>query len=195
MSKNVLEIFSKNDIDGISALIAQLEKSPFDYLKLESEDVRIVIGKNGVTEAAEASTPISQVQAQASAAAGGTPPEPATQWHKAANEAVESNASVAIEAPQEAVTPGAASSVTEEPGTVIVKSPSYGMFYAQSDPSSPPYISVGSVVKKGDTLGLLEIMKTYSAITSDTDGVVVGIFVKNEDILEPDQPLFSIRVD
>ena len=87
-----------------------------------------------------------------------------------------------------------AETVSEQAGIAVIKSPSYGLFYAQPEPGSPPYVKLGDTVKAGDTLGLVEIMKTFTAITSEVDGEIVQIHVKNEQILEPDQPLFSIKV-
>jgi len=68
------------------------------------------------------------------------------------------------------------------------------MFYTRPDPGSPPYVSVGGFVKKGDTIGLLEIMKTFTAITSDVDGEVIAIHALNEQILSPGTPLVSVKV-
>jgi acetyl-CoA carboxylase biotin carboxyl carrier protein len=69
------------------------------------------------------------------------------------------------------------------------------MYYAQPEPGKPPYVSVGARVKKGDTIGLVEVMKTFNAIPADADGEVVAIHVRDEELLEPGQPLISIRVD
>ena len=185
MNKNILEIFSKTDVEGIAALIAVLEKSAFDYLKLEDEGIRLVIGKNGFIEADEIA-PIA-ASPQLPAIIKDQKPDAA-----AKNQNGE-DAANAPAAPDTLVSAGSAQAVQEGPGILVVKAPSYGLFYAQSNPDSPPYVSIGSKVKKGDTLGLLEIMKTYYAITSDIDGEVIAIYAKNEAMLEPDQPLFSIK--
>ena len=50
MSKNILGVLNENDVETITTLIDKLEDSSFNYLKLENQDVKIVIGKNGVTE-------------------------------------------------------------------------------------------------------------------------------------------------
>jgi acetyl-CoA carboxylase biotin carboxyl carrier protein len=111
----------------------------------------------------------------------------------AAQPAVQSApAAPAAECAQPAAAP--AEVVTEGEGVFVIKSPSYGLFYAQSEPGAAPYVKLGDSVKAGDTVGLVEIMKTFTAITSDVSGTVVGIHVKNEQMLEPDQPLFSIQV-
>ncbi|HED23859.1 MAG TPA: acetyl-CoA carboxylase, biotin carboxyl carrier protein, partial [Firmicutes bacterium] len=84
--------------------------------------------------------------------------------------------------------------VVEEAGIEVIKSPSWGLFYAQPEPEAPPYVKVGDPVKAGDTVGLLEIMKTYTALVAEHDGEVVAIHVKNEQQLEPEQPVMSIKI-
>ena len=80
-------------------------------------------------------------------------------------------------------------------GVAVVKSPSYGLFYSQPEPGAPPYVQIGDRVSKGDTLGLVEIMKTFNAIAAEETGEVIAIHVKNEEQLAPGQPLFSIRCE
>ena len=178
MGNNILGIFNGGDIQDISALVDKLEKSSFDYMKLEGDGISIVIGKNGAGEAGIASAPpapaAATVPAAASAPAAAAQAEPAEAFSPAA------------EAPPKPT-------VTEQEGVTIVKSPNFGMFYAQSEPGAPPYVKVGDAVKLGDTIGLLETMKTFTAISSPVDGEVVAIHVKNEETLDPDQPLVSIR--
>jgi acetyl-CoA carboxylase biotin carboxyl carrier protein len=182
MNKNVLAIFSGSDIEGVSALIRQMEKSPFDYLKLESGGVKITIGKNGAADCDAASAPYAPAPVPA--------PPVMTAAPASAAEAVSTTAA----APATAAAALTAEIVAEKPGVCIIKAPSYGMFYAQPNPASPPYVVVGSVVKEGDTVGLLEIMKTYISITSDVNGEIIGIHIKNEEIVEPGQALISVRV-
>jgi len=73
-----------------------------------------------------------------------------------------------------------------------VKSPIVGTFYASSSPASPPLVSVGSVVKKGDPLCIIEAMKVMNEITSDFGGTVTEIRVQNEQMVEYGQILFVI---
>ena len=53
MSKNILGVLNENDVETITTLIDKLEESSFNFLKLENQDIKIVIGKNGVTETVE----------------------------------------------------------------------------------------------------------------------------------------------
>lgn len=75
----------------------------------------------------------------------------------------------------------------------IVKSPLVGTFYASPTPDSEPYVKVGSKVKKGDILCIIEAMKVMNEITSEFDGEVVEVLKKDEDIVEYGMNLFKIR--
>ncbi|SHH87631.1 acetyl-CoA carboxylase biotin carboxyl carrier protein [Sporobacter termitidis DSM 10068] len=193
MSNNILGIFDGSDIDGITALIDKLEKSSFDYLRLEGDGVKIAIGKNGVCESTEASAAKTLPQAAIPAAQTWAPANdaPAAEINSPAL-----GTAAPVPAPTEQTGTEAAPSgaVSEQAGIFIVKSPSYGIFYAQSEPGAPAYVKLGDTVQKGDTLGLLEIMKTFNAITSEAHGEVARIHVQNQEVLEPDQPLFSIKI-
>lgn len=74
----------------------------------------------------------------------------------------------------------------------VVKSPMVGTFYAASAPGNPPYVSVGSTVKIGDTLCIVEAMKLLNEIDAEVAGVVKQILVENGQPVEYGQPLFVI---
>ncbi len=74
----------------------------------------------------------------------------------------------------------------------VVKAPIVGTFYAAPSPDDAPYVTVGKTVKKGDVIFIIESMKVMSEVTSDFDGVVKEIKVKNGDALEFDQPVMII---
>lgn len=74
----------------------------------------------------------------------------------------------------------------------VVKAPIVGTFYAAPSPDDEPYVTVGKAVKKGDVIFIIESMKVMSEVTSDFDGVVKEIMVKNGDALEFDQPIMII---
>ncbi|KPZ65145.1 Biotin carboxyl carrier protein of acetyl-CoA carboxylase [Pseudoalteromonas sp. P1-16-1b] len=74
-----------------------------------------------------------------------------------------------------------------------VKSPMVGSFYAAASPEAPAYVEVGSQVKVGDTLCIVEAMKMMNQIESDKAGTVKAILVENGEPVEFDQPLFIIE--
>lgn len=78
-------------------------------------------------------------------------------------------------------------------GGNLVTAPIVGTFYASSAPGKAPFIKVGDKVKKGDVICIVEAMKIMNEITSEFDGEVVEVFVKEEDMVEYGQPLFRIK--
>jgi acetyl-CoA carboxylase biotin carboxyl carrier protein len=106
--------------------------------------------------------------------------------------------SVAVQPPVEhlaAPIPSAApvaAPVAEEPSGHIVKSPMVGSFYRAAAPGNPPFVEVGSTVKEGDTLCIIEAMKLLNEIEADASGVIKQILVENGQPVEFGQPLFVI---
>ncbi len=95
------------------------------------------------------------------------------------------------------------SAVTEPPAPVPtpeatlpegkpVKAPMVGTFYRASSPGAEPYVQVGSVVKVGDVLCIIEAMKLLNEIEADTAGTVKAILVENGQPVEYGEPLFIV---
>jgi acetyl-CoA carboxylase biotin carboxyl carrier protein len=74
-----------------------------------------------------------------------------------------------------------------------VKSPMVGTFYRSSSPGSAPFIQIGSVVKEGDTLCIIEAMKILNEIESDKSGTVTQILCENGQAVEYGQALFIVE--
>lgn len=70
-----------------------------------------------------------------------------------------------------------------------------GVFYAASSPGAKPYITVGSKIKKGDVIGIIEAMKLMNEIESPISGTVKKIHVDNEELVEFGQVLVSVEED
>ena len=75
---------------------------------------------------------------------------------------------------------------------ISIDSPMVGIIYMTPKPSSPPFVKSGQKVSKGDTICLIEAMKTFNEIKSDKDGIIKSILVKNGEAVEFGQPLFEI---
>lgn len=74
----------------------------------------------------------------------------------------------------------------------VVKSPMVGSFYRSPSPGAAAFVQIGSVVKKGDTLCIIEAMKLLNEIESDADGTVKAILLDNGEPVEFGEPLFVI---
>jgi acetyl-CoA carboxylase biotin carboxyl carrier protein len=99
---------------------------------------------------------------------------------------------VAANSSEQEITATSQSTIPETSGN-IVKSPIVGTFYAAAAPDKPAFVTVGSKVKKGDVLCVIESMKLMNEIQSDFDGEVVEIKVENSQGVEYGQPLMIIR--
>jgi acetyl-CoA carboxylase biotin carboxyl carrier protein len=89
--------------------------------------------------------------------------------------------------------PAAAAVVADDaqhPGAVV--SPMVGVAYLSSEPGSPPFVSVGQNVTVGQTLLLIEAMKTYNQIRATKSGIVSRILVASGEPVEYDQPLMIL---
>jgi acetyl-CoA carboxylase biotin carboxyl carrier protein len=74
----------------------------------------------------------------------------------------------------------------------VVKSPMVGTFYRSSAPGAAPFVDVGTSVKEGDTLCIIEAMKLLNEIDADVSGVIKQVLVENGQPVEFGQPLFVI---
>ena len=77
-------------------------------------------------------------------------------------------------------------------GFISIDSPMVGIIYLTPKPSSPPFAKKGQKIKKGETICLIEAMKTFNEIKSDRDCTIKTIMVKNGEAVEFGQPLFEI---
>jgi acetyl-CoA carboxylase biotin carboxyl carrier protein len=76
-----------------------------------------------------------------------------------------------------------------------IKSPMIGTFYRTSNPDSPPFVSVGDKVTKGQTVCIIEAMKLFNEIESEVSGTIVKAMVENASPVEYDQVLFVVEPD
>ena len=96
---------------------------------------------------------------------------------------------VAAEPPAGAPAPAEAPAITGH----VVKSPMVGTFYRSASPGSKPFIEIGSAVKEGDPVCIVEAMKIMNEIEADMAGTVSKILVENGQAVEYGQPLFIIE--
>jgi len=105
-----------------------------------------------------------------------------------------------VAVPSVAAVPAAAAPKAEKPAasskkTADIKSPMIGTFYRSSNPDSPPFVSVGDRVEKGQTVCIIEAMKLFNEIESEVSGTIVKAMVENSSPVEYDQVLFVVEPD
>lgn len=74
----------------------------------------------------------------------------------------------------------------------MLYAPMVGTFYTSPSPDKPPFVTVGQHVKIGDTVAIIEAMKTFNPIEADASGKIVAILAENGQPVEYEQPLFVI---
>ena len=75
----------------------------------------------------------------------------------------------------------------------VVKSPIVGTAYLAPEPGAKPFVSIGKKIKKGDTVMIVEAMKTMNHVPSSLDGVVKKVYVEDGQPVEYDQILISLE--
>ena len=103
-------------------------------------------------------------------------------------------APVAAAVPAVAAAPAPAVPVAAPaPSGHVVKSPMVGTFYRSASPGAKPFVELGSQVKEGDTICIIEAMKILNEIEADKSGTVTQILGENGQAVEYGQPLFIIE--
>ncbi len=102
-------------------------------------------------------------------------------------------AAPAAPAPVVAAAPVAAEAAPAAAVGHAVKSPMVGTFYRSASPGAKPFVELGSVVKEGETICIIEAMKILNEIEADKSGTVTKILSENGQAVEYGQPLFIIE--
>ena len=165
--KELIELVAERGLQGL-----EIERSGF-RLKVDGQ----AMAPHVVYAAAPAAEP--------SAAPGAGPsPSPARPAPVAAPGASSVAAAPAPPQPEKAGPP---------PGSHIITSPIVGTFYRSPSPDAPSFVEVGSRVKKGQVLCIIEAMKLMNEIESDVDGEILEIYPQNAQPVEFGEPLFAVR--
>ena len=156
------------DLKEIQNLIKFVAKSGASEVKLEMDDVKITIRTGSDSD----TTIVQQVPVQAAAPVVQQP----------------APAPVATSAPEAP----AAAPASDDSKYVTVKSPIIGTFYRKPSPDKPVFVEVGTEIKEGDVLCVIEAMKLFNEIESEVSGKIVKVLVDDSSPVEFDQPLFLV---
>lgn len=150
--------------DEISEILKLIDNSSCDELIVETADMKLVVRRNG---ASSGPAGVSELKTSALPPSTGQPAPPET---RAASPKIE---------------PGQ--------GQIEVSAPMVGTFYRAPSPEAPPFVEIGSAVRKGQPLCLIEVMKLFTTINSEVDGRVVQIGAENAELVEYGRTLFVIQ--
>jgi acetyl-CoA carboxylase biotin carboxyl carrier protein len=153
--------------DEIAEILKMIDSSSCDELIVETGDVKLVVRRNGAHGASPA------IERPTTPAA----PSTAAPAQRSAPSAP-------------AVQPGKTETGS---GKLEVTAPMVGTFYRAPTPDAPVFVEVGSVVKKGQPLCLIEVMKLFTTINSEFDGRIVQIGAENGELVEYGRVLFVIE--
>ncbi len=157
------------DLKEIQNLIKFVAKSGASEVKLEMDDVKITIKTGSDND----TTVVQQVPIQ---------PAPATVVQQPITPAV--TVPPAEEKPQ--------TTINDDSKYITVKSPIIGTFYRKPSPDKPVFVEIGSEIKEGDVLCVIEAMKLFNEIESEVSGKIVKVLVDDSSPVEFDQPLFLV---
>ena len=154
------------DLKEIQNLIKFVANSGVAEVKLEMDDVKITIRTTLENAAPEVTylqqAPVQQALPQAPVQQAATP------------------------------TPTQASPAENSSNLITIKSPMIGTFYRKPTPDKPMFVEVGTSIKKGDVLCVIEAMKLFNEIEAEISGKIVKILVDDMSPVEFDQPLFLV---
>ncbi|TAJ91056.1 acetyl-CoA carboxylase biotin carboxyl carrier protein [bacterium] len=159
--------------DDVLEILNLIEKSSYDFLQLQMGDLKLVVSKSGYTGPAVAAT--SNDPAPSAAPAASAP--------SAAKAETKSEAGAAQAKPK----------VVVREGTLPVNAPIVGTFYITPEPGAPPFVEVGKRIDEDMTVGLIEVMKVFTAVKSGVRGTVVEICVQGGQFVEYGQTLFLVK--
>lgn len=166
------------DLETLRSIAELMEEHGLTRLKLDEKDLKLDIARELPGTPAALAPMVAQPVAPAPAAPAAAP--------------------VVEEAP--AATPAAAApALSTADGTPVdsarvseVCAPMVGVFYAAPAPGAEPFVRVGSKVKKGDTLCILEAMKLMNEVVAEKDGEIVDACVNDGELVEYGRVLFKI---
>lgn len=158
------------DIESILKLMAGMKESGIDYLELDDEATSLVLKRHKpqapVTLVRESDTALLPLQTAAPV--------------------------VGTEAATASSSGNDVEEAAEVPVGQIVTAPVVGIFFAAASPDADPFVEVGSEVKKGDIVCIIEAMKLMNEVSSTAGGKILEIYVTNGEKVQYGDPLFRI---
>ena len=157
------------DLDTLKQILNLVREHELSELEVEQDGLRLKIRKDSAVVLAAPPPPPPSRSAEAAASAG-LPTLPSA-----------APATVALE------------NAESEIELAVVKSPIVGTFYRSPEPGAPAFVDVGTPVKKGQVLCIIEAMKLMNEIDSEYDGEIVNVYVESGQPVQYGERLFAIR--
>jgi acetyl-CoA carboxylase biotin carboxyl carrier protein len=166
------------NMDELRELVELINEYGFTDFELENKDVRVRLRRELAPQVISALPP-TVTHAPAEAQAAQPPATSAAAADKGATGAASTEPSA----------------TTEDEGLHMITAPIVGTFYRSPSPTAESFVSIGSQVKTGGVVCIIEAMKLMNEIEADMDGVITKIYVENGQPVEYGQPLFGIKMN
>jgi acetyl-CoA carboxylase biotin carboxyl carrier protein len=166
------------DLEQLKQLLDLVREHALAEIEIESEGLRVKIRKD-VNGASVVSLPAAPTVTPGAVHAAAPAAAPA--------------AAAAAAAPAPLAPAAAPADADTEIELAVVKSPIVGTFYRSPEPGAASFVDIGTTVKKGQVLCIIEAMKLMNEIDSEYDGEVVNIYVENGQPVQYAERLFAIR--
>jgi acetyl-CoA carboxylase biotin carboxyl carrier protein len=152
------------DLRKLKTLIDLVSESNISELEITEAEGKVRIVKAGAAPAMMMQAPVAMAPAAAPVAAAAAP-----------------------------VAPAEAAAVSAAPAGKMITSPMVGTFYRSASPGAKPFVELGSEIKEGEPVCIIEAMKIMNEIEADCGGKIVQILCENGQAVEFGQPLFVIE--
>lgn len=169
------------DLEELAAVLELLAEADFTEFRLTKGDLDLVVTRGVPASAPPATQPAAQSAAQSAAQAVARP---------AAAQVARPAAPAAARSP---LAHDSTSGAILAPDEVTVDAPMLGSFYRAPKPGEPAFLEVGDKVEVGSVVGILEVMKLMSSVTSEVEGEVIRVLASDGQLVEAGQPLFVVR--
>jgi acetyl-CoA carboxylase biotin carboxyl carrier protein len=154
------------DLEELAAVIELLDKADFTDFRYEKGDLRIAVRRGG--------PPLDEPHARPDVAAPSVQAAPRSTRPLAAP-------------------PSPAPVVDTDDGTVLIRSGLLGAFYRSPKPGDAPFVEVGDKIEVDSVVAIVEVMKLMNSVSAGVAGEITAVHARDGDLVEFDQPLFSVR--
>ena len=160
----------KLSYEEVRQILSIIEASSFDSIEIRIGDMTLAASKSGPLRAAlpSQSVPPAQAPVTATSALSAPPAAPA-------------------------LVPSASEERVGEEGLVEIIAPIVGTFYLAPEPGAKPFVQEGDRINEETTVGIIEVMKVFTNIKAETEGVVVRCLVDDGTFVEFGQPILLVR--
>jgi len=166
--------------EDVFLILKLLEESPFDELQLETGDLRLHAKKGGslrglknLEQDDNQSAPLGALETKGVEPSPKNPPD--------------------MPAPVREPLPSAPVPRPSMEGLVAIKAPMLGTFYLTPKPGAPPFVEVGTMVNKDDSVCIIEVMKLFNTVKAGLQGRIAQICAEQGQMVEYQQTLFLVE--